>query len=1785
MTTTNLFPRDPVPVRFESALDSASTAVKIETPSYSQPSDFEAPNPGLLEQDQPRRVRSVAENIALGVPAVAMSMFETVGRGVGFLAPDTMANVATKINPNFGEYYQNNKSAISFIGDFALTLPLGLVGGAAIRSGSWLYKAVNAAEHPVLLKAFTNEAQVASIIGNITKNDLNLVSAGRKLDVVGGNTERAAAVMQAQKLNQVNNFKQYLAGETAIGLVMHGSDNIYPADMGYVDQLLLHSVGLGITGGVQWAATRAQIRNSLARPEMQEAARRAVFATDLPADVRNVKGDRDLAATIYGLNAAEQRAAGMNAEGDLKDVLKESTSAIALAFDGYSMKVYEGMMRDGLPEVLPQSKNQKILFTMLRAGQQDPSIFPGMRTLVPMPKVWSEIETIEANKLKKIDKLTNRNLKDLTPEEDIKLEVELIELQRTHFYKLEQDGTLNPISKGKPQWHDDPTDITFVKPSGGFENGKYEVSFEDPVGGLKKKFGFDNFGINYSASALSAEKMSPYEMSAMQGLVQHTADKFNWETHTAALKNVPLFNSLGSDKKANYFTLEFANRVLQKDSKALPAFKFPEEAAGGERAWLETQLLSRKYDIYRAYREKLDVNFASQFKVANWLEPQFEDLKNMTNLPKGKFGGEHPALQVFEAFYKQGEKTFEGAVKNLDDFYSMMKASALDTNHIFDKQAMMVDESIAKWYQGKLTTDGGLFGRPTMKGGEFFPSALVAIKSVPYHLTQDTLTSVALARRIAFLGEFANPETTPSLVKDFTDKFLGSQAFETARTVRSLAEGMQAGAGILTSQNNATRGLDTFTAVDMIANVGEKHAAKITRELLENHQITWIALRKKENAGSMYNLAEFTWARRFGFEIEKVEGQVANMSMDAGSVAGRNARFGNMVEESASSNISSSPNGGNIKFILKTKSEEDGGGLTQRNVEAYKKMFNTDKLDPADPNLLFLPKFQSVKDLTVETHQAMQVSPLAFSAISAIDEVSQKLLESTNFFRRLYGQGEIASQPFYVPPQNFTNAHVKFVVRPVEGGGQPIKQMVTGKTPEELNQKLTKVIAAMKESGQTYEIVDLNQLKQYQKLHGEAYFNMIDYGDGVTQFGSTKGSSASPLLLYGEQVLSDLLKSVEAQTMNLSRQTLSSVFENELRYARMADGLLKTGNEVHDAKRSTSIFKQYQGRLLSDVRMLKDEQGAILEGGIGDLFDKGLTKLSNTFKSYLPENAGKLVSSTEDHVSAMNAKAGKDFDALRTQLGGYLPFNDTADFVENTFKIKTPQSARDIAGTLNTITANLTLRILDAGNAYVSLLGNLVSMPLVMNMMKRQPWDTEGSFAARTGFFGTQVDKNFAIPSTGRMSAKTMSFAMTPEGKEVIREGYEVYGNLQKRMSDAFDAIHDPLQSQSKSTLNKTINFLSTPSDKGEELTRGWAYLTGYLTAKEGFKVANDVDRHMMANHFANMMIADYRGVNKPQIFQGALGSVLGMFQTYMWQYYSRMFGYVENKSYRALAINYAMQSAVFGANSVPGYQQFNSMYQTAYDGKRDINDALDAKFGSAAASVLQHGSFSNIPRIFGKDGINIYSRGDVNVSKVPAMISPENAPIVNLAKNAVGFFGELVGQIKTGGQVNPQQTLEALGTYAINRPFGRVMELIAGTTVDQRGAVISNDVRNTMSVVARVMGLRPTSETASMEALYRVSTSEAYQRTLNERITNSVRSIFRGNPSADKINDSLGQALSDYIKGGGNPKNASSFIKDAVISAHISKLDRKLMSVIGNPGRTNDMLRLIGAMSQYDTE
>src|SRR3546814_18208870 len=95
--------------------------------------------------------------------------------------------------------------------------------------------------------------------------------------------------------------------------------------------------------------------------------------------------------------------------------------------------------------------------------------------------------------------------------------------------------------------------------------------------------------------------------------------------------------------------------------------------------------------------------------------------------------------------------------------------------------------------------------------------------------------------------------------------------------------------------------------------------------------------------------------------------------------------------------------------------------------------------------------------------------------------------------------------------------------------------------------------------------------------------------------------------------------------------------------------------------------------------------------------------------------------------------------------------------------------------------------------------------------------------------------------------------------------------------------------------------YLGLMSDKSEDYSRRVAMYFGRRGAKA--QGINDVESQLsFAHNFANQTIANYDPRNRPEIFQGWLGAPIGLFQSYITNYYSRMFRLFETHNTRALA-------------------------------------------------------------------------------------------------------------------------------------------------------------------------------------------------------------------------------------------------------------------------------------------
>src|SRR3546814_10541264 len=122
--------------------------------------------------------------------------------------------------------------------------------------------------------------------------------------------------------------------------------------------------------------------------------------------------------------------------------------------------------------------------------------------------------------------------------------------------------------------------------------------------------------------------------------------------------------------------------------------------------------------------------------------------------------------------------------------------------------------------------------------------------------------------------------------------------------------------------------------------------------------------------------------------------------------------------------------------------------------------------------------------------------------------------------------------------------------------------------------------------------------------------------------------------------------------------------------------------------------------------------------------------------------------------------------------------------------------------------------------------------------------------------------------------------------------------------------------------------YLGFMSDKSEDYSRRVAMYFGRWVAKA--QGINDVESQLsFAHNFANQTIANYDPRNRPEIFQGWLGAPIGLFQSYITNYYSRMFRLFETHNTRALASQAVWQAGIFGVKSFGRSEEHTSELQS----------------------------------------------------------------------------------------------------------------------------------------------------------------------------------------------------------------------------------------------------------------
>ena len=1150
---------------------------------------------------------------------------------------------------------------------------------------------------------------------------------------------------------------------------------------------------------------------------------------------------------------------------------------------------------------------------------------------------------------------------------------------------------------------------------------------------------------------------------------------------------------------------------------------------------LNYSIAAGKYDSFTNLMKLRQAQTEGLIKTDPSKAMNLYDIEHLLNLADGGPDSTGPMTRLFSDLYAQGTTDFKESLQSWDHVLRLTQESA---NMEGGAVSSFVNKTPKLWGDN-LTMDWN--NKPI----------LALRKDInPDMATNDALALKAADQRIKTQDILSNASAQygADLVQTIYGSISDAAWANEARQTFRLLEGTQSGKQIISTGDRVASTNDTLRAITTGATVtdreGEQWIANRYSQPFSyydnkpvSHTDVWNLLRARGNDGHLTGFNQYVQSKRYGFRVSE--------AMEIPGQNGGPSRFA---------------------YILDPASETYNKRLWQRYLPDV-------DWNPDAEGRIFLPRMSGEKP----DGTPLQLTDLAHLGVMSVSDLYKEAGANANALRALNGKNLVNLQDFHVPPPDLSREHVGYLLYP---DGRP-KQVISGRSDAELRAKMDKEIANLSESerGQVLKVTQ-NTMEKYWDVTEDVFFDDLkNYADAYNQTGAATGAIGSRVLDSTASTLNDTITAINNQFFRTIRRTRAAAFEGEINHAKMLHEISGYDNA---GKKEMSIWQSYINTIYGGQALTPQSQVGMIYRPIENLYDsllqrandKALEVTNNRFSLNMGENLRNLFRSPD-----------KEFETISRQLGEHNPFQNVQDYLRQSFNYTAPPTMKSQMAGLNKISTLLTLRLFDIGNAVLNGLSLAANTPAVINSLKRMPGEETEAWANRISAYGSRIgeSEDIAIFNPMRLAVSAEHKWWNDKEFQAAMERASNAGYFGIDAMQLQKTLSQPQEGYIQSLLRKwNDRYFSVVSDRSEEWARKKAFGMGYLQATEGLGIQNEKDAFVFAHKFADSVLANYRPQNKPQIFQGAVGMPLGLFQTFAWNYFERILGYVQNRQYRALATQYAMQASVFGAKTVPGFDQFTSYIANANNGIDNPVDSLRNRFGDGPADLILYGAVSNIPKLFANDGISLWTRGDANLQRVPGMWSMAQTPSFELMSTIYNILAKEVGSIREEGRLSPQRTMEILGTYLTNRPLRNLAQMLAGVSVDQSGEVISNEVRSGLGIASRLMGLKPMTDQKQSEALASIKATQAAQADKLETLRETTRSAMRG---GEFDGPAIENALRFYVQNGGTPSGFGRWLRDTTMSAYLDKSQRKLFDLLSDPLHSYDTLRVLHAMHNRDDE
>ena len=821
---------------------------------------------------------------------------------------------------------------------------------------------------------------------------------------------------------------------------------------------------------------------------------------------------------------------------------------------------------------------------------------------------------------------------------------------------------------------------------------------------------------------------------------------------------------------------------------------------------------------------------------------------------------------------------------------------------------------------------------------------------------------------------------------------------------------------------------------------------------------------------------------------------------------------------------------------------------------------------------------------------AIVLDDLGLEAMTRFTNVAKSVRAEKNNLLKSQGLGEINEVDFYTPPPSTKGKYIGFTFD-AENKVVPNGTIVAS-TPEEYARLENQMYDSGFLNKPGYQLRSRDEVTEFSDLWGKAQMDFIDPGTTAIQPGKqSKGflQGTEIDMASWDNALLWMRDSFLEQGSDLSRV----MFKEQLNIAQTRANIASASRRNAESGMRQDKYRGVYDFYIQAItgRSALSHPGSPV-GGAFNWMEKNFNDLSRN----VTPSVSKVWKGITDRIRNVvpwdsSKESRKQFDTLRDGLAEYMPFKDASEYIERVTQTAKPAELAKLTGLTSKFEAAWILRMLEVAHPIMNLTGMVNAMPSVVRHLAQREGESATDYASRIGhsaqIFELPDGRNIGTIDMAKIAHRAMKKAWSKASHadfeymrsngfitQEVAELHRQFGAIESKGTVMKFLTGDP-HAKTGFASKGLVGWLSILSDKSEDFSRSFGHMAG-LELAEFLGVKELHAKHAFAHDVANKMIANYSPQNRPEIFQGAVGTPIGLFQSFIWNYYQRMFRYIETGDKRALATQYATQGVLFGGVGLPGWQAMNKLFFDHSDGENSPYDAIYQRFGQNAGDLLMGGVLSNIPKIFSDDGVNLYSRGDTNI-RLPGFNPP---PFVNTAKRIYAGVGEA---IQIFSDKNPHLTATQLGEVVANmmpnRPMAGAIEvgLLGGRDTDAHGQLVSQ-TEGWLDSTYRVLGLRSMQQSKALEAFYSNKSAQELQNAKRDALNKSSRAAIReGNF------DALPDIFAKYVENGGDPRHYRRWIKSNYEAATTTRAERQLDSVMSNPSKMTQVQRLLDAEVSVD--